>query len=178
MHRHVSLVGGMVAALLLAGCGSPHTTVLGDEGSFSIRDGRVVLRSNPGQEAEIGADGTFAVDGKPVLVTDGQRATLTRYHAAALKVIEHAAATGKAGAEVGVAAVGEVARGLASGDTSQIGAKIEAKADGVRQAAAKICEDLVEVVGLQSTLVTQMEVFRPFAVVKSRQIADCHKGIG
>ncbi len=178
MHRHVSPLVGLFAGVLLAGCGSSQTSIAGDDGSFFMRDGRVVLKTDAGQEAEIGADGAFTVAGKPVTLTDGQRATLSSYHAAAVQVIEHAAATGKAGAAVGAAAIGEVAKGLASGDTSQIGPRIEAKAEGVKLAAAKICEDLAAMSALQATLVAEVDAFRPFAVLKSRQVTDCHKGTG
>ena len=162
--------------MLLAACGAS-TTVNGDGGSFSISGDKVLLHPSGSVRAEVSADGSFAIDGKPVVLTDAQRADLVRYHAKALEFIDHAKDTGTAGAAVGVAAVKEVASGLASGDTSKIGERVEAKADVVRQAADKLCTDLEAIVALQATIGAELEAFRPYAVIGSKDPAECHKGI-
>jgi hypothetical protein len=166
----------VVVPMLLAACGAS-TTVNGDGGSFSISDGKVLLRPTGSARAEVSADGSLAIDGKPVELNDAQRADLVRYHAKALEFIDHAKDTGAAGAAVGVAAVKEVASGLASGDTSKIGERVEAKADVVRQAADKLCSDLEAIVALQATIGAELEAFRPYAVIGSKDPAECHKGI-
>jgi len=110
-------------------------------------------------------------------VTDAQRATLEHYHATALQFIEHAKATGEAGAEVGVAAVTEVAKGLSSGDTSKIGERIEAKVGPVKEAAGKLCTDLATIVELQTALAADLAAFKPFTVIGDGEASKCRKDL-
>lgn len=166
----------IVAPLWLAGCGVS-TTVNADGGSFSIDNGKVVFNTKGAPRAEISADGSFTIDGKPVALDDAQRANLVKYHAQAMRFIEHAKDTGAAGAAVGVAAVKEVASGLASGDTSKVGERVEAKADIVRQAADKLCTDLDEISTLQKEIGAQLAAFKPYGIVGDRDPAQCHKDV-
>jgi hypothetical protein len=177
MHRTTGWGAAVLAAMLLTACGAPHTVVAGGDGSFSVRDGQVVLQGAGGTEATIAADGSFSIGGKPVVITDAQRASFVRYHAHALEFVEHARQTGKAGAAVGVAAVREVARGLASGETSKIGEKIEAETGAVKVAAGRLCEDLAGIVELQGALSAELAAFRPYAVVEAEEPGRCRKDL-
>ena len=80
---------------------------------------------------------------------------------------------GKAGAAVGLAAAHEALDGIAKGDTSQIGAKVEAQADQVRVAAGRICEDLATLRQAQQSLAASLEAFRPYASVAQDDVTDC-----
>jgi hypothetical protein len=165
-------------ALLLAACGShEHVVISSGSDAFTVSDGKVVLHGTGGSTAEIGADGVLAIDGKPVAVTDAQRATLLRYHATAMQFIDHAKETGVAGAEVGVAAATEVVKGLASGDTSKIGERIEAKVGPVKAAAGKLCEDLATIAELQTALSTDLAAFKPFSVIGDNEPAKCRRDL-
>lgn len=177
MIRRIGWQAILIAApLMLAACGVS-TTVNADGGSFSIDDGKVVFNTKGAPRAEITADGTFTIDGKAVALDDAQRANLVKYHAEAMRFIEHAKDTGVAGAEVGVAAVKEVASGLAAGDTSKISERVEAKADIVRQAADKLCTDLESISALQKEIGAQLAAFRPYGIVSDRDPAQCHKDV-
>lgn len=179
MTRSILIAGFLLGTSLVGACGSRHTdsVSVGSGGSFFMRDGKVVLTRKIGPEAEITADGGFLVDGKPQAVTDSQRAALVAYHASAYQLVEHAKDTGKAGAAVGVAVVSEVVKGISSGDTSQIGPKVEAKAEEAKREARKICDDMAELSRLQATLAADLEAFRPYASIKAREVADCHKDL-
>ena len=178
MLRSMGMSAVYACALLLTACGSHEHVVISSGGdAFTIANGKVVLHGAGGATAEVSADGMLTIDGKPVEVTDPQRATLVRYHTTAMQFIAHAKETGVAGAEVGVAAATEVVKGLTSGDTSKIGERIEAKVGPVKAAAGKLCEDLATIAELQTTLSSELAAFRPFTVVGENEPVKCRRDL-
>jgi hypothetical protein len=71
--------------------------------------------------------------------------------------------------------VKEVITGLASGDTSNIGSKVEEKSKVVTAEAGKLCGAAAALRGAQDALAAELEAFKPYAVFKDSD-ADCNKG--
>ncbi len=166
------LGAGMLAAL--AGCHghvSSRTTLAG----MDFDQDTVVLRRSGGPAAHITADGRFIVGDAPVAVTAQQQAQLVTFYGAAQQLKQHGIETGKAGAAVGLTAAHEALDGIAKGDTSQIGAKVEAQADQVRIAAGRICDDLANLRQTQEALAASLEAFRPYASVSADDATSCER---
>ena len=178
MRRKLWMVAAFACAVLLAGCGSHEHVGMSSSGNgLTITDGKVVLHGSDGATAEVTADGALSIDGKPVQVTDPQRATLVRYHATAMEFVEHAKATGVAGAQVGITAATEVVKGLAAGDTSKIGERIEAKVGPVKEAAGKLCTDLATIAELQASLAADLAAFKPFTLIGDDEPGKCRRDL-
>ena len=175
MNKLTALAAVLATTALIAGC-HKHTHVQTGAGGIEFDDSGLALHADGAPEAHLTSDGTFTIGNSPVEVTAEQRAALVGFYGAAHGIIEHGIATGKAGAAVGVAAASEVLDGLAKGDTSQIGAKVEAKADAVRQAASKICDDLAAVRQAQVAAATALAAFKPYGTVSEADISDCVRG--
>lgn len=140
--------------------------------SFS-NDGVRISRAG-GPDALVAADGTFKVDGLAVSITPDQRALFKQYYDAAYLMRSHALETGLAGAAVAKTAVGEVLGGLLQGDTSQIEKNVKASAEGVKQAALKLCGDLEAIGGIEKSL-AGFEPFAPYRFVDDAKVADCRR---
>ena len=171
MNRFV-LVSLSVAAGLV-GCGEHSSSISLARGHLTVYRHEIRIEHAGAPDARITEGGVLRIGSEEVPLSPEQKATAAAYYAAAMAIPKHGVETGKAGAEVGAAAVKEVAAGLAKGDTSGIGPKIEAKADGVRAAAAKICDDLAAVRTAQESLAATLEAFRPYAVVTPADVGDC-----
>ena len=81
------------------------------------------------------------------------------------------------GAAVAGQAIRSVASGLASGDTDKIDAEVNASAARVEAKAALICDDLAEIQSTQQTLASQLEAFRPYALIKADEADKCRRGL-
>jgi hypothetical protein len=119
-------------------------------------------------------DGSFKVDGKEVAITPEQRAQFVKYHESARALRSHAIETGLAGVDVAKTALGEVFGGLMRGDTSQIEKNVEKSADGVKQAAMKLCGDLESLHAVEQSL-AGLEAFAPYRFVDRAKIVDCQR---
>lgn len=172
------------AATLLAACGRHDD---GDAQSGweksgwqinSLRFDKDTVTIGGSDGARIAANGDLTIAGKPVTLSDAQRARTLEYHAHAMDLHRHAIETGKAGIAVGKEAVGAVLSGLAKGEPDKIGPSIEAKAEGVKQAALKLCDDLAGIRGAQTALAADVEAFRPYATaIGERDVTECRDGI-
>jgi hypothetical protein len=170
------LIGTAVLATLTA-CGhstSPSSgSVVAHGGSLRMADGQVIISGSDGTEARISPEGRLTIGSGNVTVSDGERAQLVAYYNAASAVYEHGAATGMAGAQLGMTAASGAASGLANGDMSDMKAKVAAQAGEVKRQALKICENLNEVRAAQDALAGQIPAFKPYAVVSERETSDC-----
>lgn len=135
-------------------------------------DGVRIERKGGGPEALVTPDGALRIEGKDIAVTPEQRALLVTYYESARALRTHAIETGLAGVDVAKTAVGEVFSGLLKGDTSEIGAKVEASAEGVKAAAFRLCGDLETIGGIEASL-GGLEAFAPYRFVDRAKIDDC-----
>lgn len=146
-------------------------------GSLVLDPDSVIIRSDGHPDAKIMAGGRLVIDGQDIPVTDAQRTHLIDYHAAGMLLRQHGKETGIAGAKVGAAAVGAIISGLMKGDPDSIGPKVEAKAEQVKQAALKLCEDIAAMRKAQDALVVDLEAFRPYARLDDSDVTGCRDGL-
>jgi hypothetical protein len=164
-------------AASLAACGDNDTSVSLYHGSLKLHADEVTIAPGGVPAAHVWSDGRLTIGNTDVAVSADQRARLVDYYRGAAAITQHAVETGKAGADVGLAAANEVVKGLSSGNTSQIGAKVEAKARDVKRQAARMCDDLVAMRAAQEALATTLEQFRPYTVVSDKDVTDCRKDL-
>ena len=177
MVKLVGATASIVAAAALVGCNDHSENLSVAHGRLHVHSTEITVESHSGPEAHLYADGRLQIGSDDVTLDSAGHAAVVGYFTAAKAMTQHGIDTAKAGAAVGVTAAKEVVQGLAHGDTSKIGANVERKADVVRQAAAKICDDLGTIRGLQQTLASSVESFRPYAAVSDDDVNDCRKGL-
>ncbi len=174
----ICLIFALVA--LVSGCGdsTTNTTVVTDDssmmnGHISLSDGAVALKPDGVPQAVISAAGDFTIDGKAVVVTPEQRSLLKNYYGGVVAIRDHGLATGAAAAGVAGTALSSVAKGLANGETKNIDADVSASTAKVQAQATQICSDLSQLHATQQTLTTQLDAFKPYAVVNADEAEDC-----
>jgi len=168
---HIVLLPVALAALLALGaCGSD---IVVGSANLHIKGNDVEITPRGHAPAVVRPDGGLLIDGAAVEVPGEARERLVAYSAAVRAMLQHGIETGKAGAAVAASAVSEVTKGLASGDTSQIGAKVEEKADAVRAKALSICDDLAAARREQEAVAAAVAAFRPYAVIEAGEGERC-----
>lgn len=174
-HCHTVLVSIALAAALLAGC-QPTTTVNTDNGQTLNILGKTLTISSEGlPKAEVTAAGDFSIGGKPVQVTDVQRALLVTYYQELNGIGAAGAATGKEGAALAGKAVGTAIKGVFSGNPENIEAEVETAAKKVEAEAMKICDRLAGLHTAQEALVGQLPAFAPYGGITLDDVTDCRK---
>jgi hypothetical protein len=163
--------------------GTTSTASTGDDWSNHVHlsgggisfDGDTVVLGKSAPKARIAANGDLTIGDAPVAVDAAQRAELVAYHGAALQFRAHAIDVGKAGAQLGKDAVVDVVKGIASGDTSKIEANVKAKAEGVKAAAGRLCQDVRALKASQDRLAAGIPQFAPYATLVQGDVEDCLK---
>ena len=171
MIRTIALA--LSVALLLAACSKSGGTD-GDTTTSSALWGQNLKLNTPGHpKAEVSAKGDFIVDGKPVPVTDEQRALLVAYHRELGGIADAGIATGKEGAKLAGKAVGAAIRGIFSGDPDRIDREMEAESKKVEAEAMKICDRLPGLYKAQQDLAAALPAFQPYAGMDADDIQEC-----
>ena len=85
---------------------------------------------------------------------------------------------GVQGANLGAQAAGEAIKGIFSGNSEQIEARINAEADKIKASAAKICDQLPALMATQQQLAAAVPEFKPYAKMDQSDIDDCRNGNG
>ena len=144
---------------------------------ITLHDGRVTIKASGVPDAVVDIQGQLSIDGHDVPVNDAQRALLQRYNASAQAMRTDAIATGKAGVATAAQAMGAAAGKITGADSADATKeKVEAAAQNVKQAAAKICDDLGAMKAAQDELATQLEAFKPYAqALNETNIEKCRK---
>jgi len=144
---------------------------------ITLHDGVVTIKASGVPDATVNAQGQLAIDGHDVAVNGAQRTLLQRYNAAAQAMRTDAIATGKAGASTAMKAVGAAASKITDAEGAEAArAKAEEAASDVKQAAAKICEDVAAMKSAQDELATQLEAFKPYAhALGESNVEKCRK---
>lgn len=125
--------------------------------------------------AKITPQGDFIVGGATVATTPAQRQALLQYRQQMIAVATQGIAVGKQGAALGLHAAGTaIAAALAGKSDNEIQKKVEAQATGIRQAAAKICDELPSMMAEQQKLAGILPAFKPYATMTQKDIDDCH----
>jgi hypothetical protein len=166
-----------LAVGLLAACSHGN----GRDGSTSVfqhlsiaGNGDVIARARDGSSARISAAGDLEIAGQRIAVTPTQRELLQGYHAGALALRNDAIATGKAGMQTGLHAIGAVAKGLASGNPDSIDSEADGRAKKVDAMAQTVCQDLARLYEDQGQVTTAIPEFSPYATIEPHEVSDCH----
>lgn len=152
--------------------------------TISGNDGIVVLsdtspddnRASRLPNAQITPQGDLLISDKPVAITPAQRAMLLDYRQQLIEIGAQGIAIGKQGAALGMNAASEAIAGAFSGKPEQeIRRHVEAKASGIREAAAKLCDRMPALMASQQKLAAALPAFRPYADLTPARIDECRK---
>jgi hypothetical protein len=170
-HRYLPCVLALAVLTACSGGAGNDVQVFGGStdtinSHLTLHNGSVTVKAAGAPDALVDANGQLSINGQNVQETDAQRVLLQRYNASAQAMREHAIATGKAGVATATQAISAAAGKMIGSDSAEEAhAKTEAAADNVKQAAAKICDDLADMKAAQDQLATQMDAFKPYSTV-------------
>ncbi len=127
-------------------------------------------------KAEISPAGDLLIEGKPMEIDADQRKLLLEYRGQILQVAEAGIDIGVQGANLGMKAAGEALKGIFSGNTDEIEARVNEEARKIEANARKICEQMPAMRDTQQLLAASLPAFKPYARMDQSDIDDCHKG--
>lgn len=148
-----------------------------DKASAELTTKNITISNNDNEpKAEITPQGDFLIEGKAVPLTSAQRTEVLAYRGQLIEVGRSGIAIGRQGATLGVNAASEAIAGAFSGQSrQQIRHRVEAQASGIREAAAKICDQLPALMASQQKLATEVPAFKPYADLTPARIDQCRK---
>ena len=127
-------------------------------------------------KAQITPQGDLLIGDKPAALTSAQRAMLLDYRQQLIDIGAQGIAIGRQGAALGVNAASEAIAGAFSGKPEQeIRQRVEAKATGIREAAAKLCDRMPALRASQQKLAAALPAFKPYATLTPEKIDECRK---
>ena len=137
----------------------------------------ITISSNDSEpKAVITPQGDFLIDGKNVPLTPAQHAEMLAYRKQLVEIGRAGIAIGRQGAALGMNAASAAIAGVFSGQSEQqIRQSVEAKASGIRQSAAKICDRLPAMMASQQKLAVDVPAFKPYADLTPAKIAECRE---
>lgn len=170
-----SLFACLLVAPALAACTD---SGVADGGHFNgnwhvaFDDAGLVINAPGKPNAHIGANGDLRIGATSVAVNPMQRELLVRYYAQAMAVRDDGIATGKAGAALGLHAVGSVFGNLLSGTPDKIDKDMDTRGKTVEATAQHLCGDLAQLKVTQQSLSAQLPAFRPYQVFRGEVHCD------
>ena len=166
-----------LSTLLLVACSNGgDSNANGDaraETSAALWGQNLKLDATGHPRAEVSAKGDFIIDGKPVPVSDAQRALLVAYHRELGGIADAGIATGKEGVKLAGKAVGAAVKGIFSGNPDHIEQEMEAEAKKVEAEAMKICDRLPGLYKAQQDLAAALPAFQPYAGMEQDDVKEC-----
>nr|WP_298130919.1 hypothetical protein [uncultured Pseudoxanthomonas sp.] len=166
-----------LSTLLLVACSnggdSDANGDAGAEKSAALWGQNLKLDATGHPRAEVSAKGDFIIDGKPVPVSDTQRALLVAYHRELGGIADAGIATGKEGVKLAGKAVGAAVKGIFSGNPDHIEQEMEAEAKKVEAEAMKICDRLPGLYKAQQDLAAALPAFQPYAGMEQDDVEEC-----
>ncbi|AVQ06622.1 TPA: YggN family protein [Xanthomonas vasicola pv. zeae] len=173
------LVSAVVMSVLLVGCGKsePTVNVSGQANSAGVTfNGKSLTLKRDGlPAATISVDGALSIDGKPVDLNEAQHKAMRDYYAQVQGVAKKGIDIGTQGAAFGAHAAGEAIKGVLSGNSDQIGDKIQAQADTFKNSAMQICDQLASLRTAQDAAAQLVPAFAPYSSLTQHDIDDCRK---
>ncbi len=145
-----------------------------DKARTELAKGNINISDEHNNKAEITPAGDFLINGQAVTIDAQQRALLLDYRKQVEKLAGAGMDIGVAGAQLGVKAAGEALRGVFSGNTEGIQAKVDAEADKIKAQAQTLCKLLPEMMAKQQALAAVLPAFKPYATMEQSDIDDCH----
>lgn len=179
----------LALALPLAACGekpaanAPATdTTIGakvreatDKARKEMAEGNISIGSD-GAKVELTPTGDLLINGASIPLNDSQRAITLRYRTQMIGIAEAGIDIGVQGANLGAKAAGEAIKGIFSGNSEQIEARINAEADKIKASAAKLCDQLPGLMATQQQLAAAVPEFAPYAKMDQSDIDECREG--
>jgi hypothetical protein len=186
------LLASLVALPLIA-CGGASQTDSAAEGNDSmlgqkirqatdtarkeLASNNISISRNGSPLAEITPSGDLLIEGKAVTVDAAQRQLLLDYRQQLSKIAEAGIDVGVQGANLGVRAAGEALKGVLSGNTDEIEAKVNAEAEKIKAEARKICDLLPALQAQQQLLAQSLPAFAPYASIEQHASDQCLQDI-
>lgn len=143
---------------------------------ISFDNGALVVTAPGHPDARIASNGDFRIGDNAVALTPAQRGMLKQFYGEAISVRDDGIATGKAGAALGVHAIGAALDGIFSGDSHKTDQEMDARGKTVEAAAMHLCGDLKQLKATQGDLAGQLPAFQPYAVFRG-EIECSHREI-
>lgn len=138
-------------------------------------NGALVVTAPGHPDAHVAANGDLRIGDNAVALTPAQRGMLKQFYGEAINVRDDGIATGKAGAALGVHAVGAALDGIFSGNSHKADHEMEARSKTVETAALHLCGDLKQLKATQGQLDTQLPAFKPYAVFSGEVHCERHE---
>lgn len=190
--RHTLLFAALLGASTLTGCSdktapsadpaAEPTTIIGkvvkeatDEARKELATSNISVSKANQPKAEITPAGDLLIGGKTIAVNAEQRKLLLEYRGHIVGIAEAGIGIGMEGADLAGKAVGEVLKGVLTGNTDQIEQKIEQEAKGIEKSALKLCALLPAMKATQDKLAAVMPEFKPYATMDQSDVDDCGK---
>lgn len=125
-------------------------------------------------DAEITPEGGLLIAGKPVEVDAAERAMLLAYRKQVTDVALAGARIGLQGADLATTAMGEAFRGILSGDTEGMEARIEAEAAKIEAQVVVLCDQLAPLLETQQALAAAIPELEPYATMDQQDVDQCY----
>jgi hypothetical protein len=151
-----------------------------DAASRQLATGKVTLTAEADDvpDAAITPQGDFLVAGKAVALTPQQRREVSAYRAQYIAIARQGIAIGQEGVDVGRRAVVPMVFAALSGASDDaIEARMKKRLAGVREATAKLCDRLPDLMAAQRQLAGDLPAFAPYATLTQADIEDCRKDV-
>ena len=146
-----------------------------DKARKEMAEGNISI-GHDGANVELTPSGDLLINGTSIPLNDSQRAITLRYRAQTIGIAEAGIDIGVQGANLGAKAAGEAIKGIFSGNSEQIEARINAEADKIKASAAKLCDQLPALLATQQQLAAAVPEFAPYAKMDQSNINDCREG--
>ncbi|MGE8227173.1 MAG: hypothetical protein ACN6RK_15435, partial [Stenotrophomonas sp.] len=131
-----------------------------DKARKEMAEGNISIGSD-GAKVEVTPTGDLLINSTSIPLNDSQRAITLRYRTQVIGIAEAGIDIGVQGANLGAQAAGEAIKGIFSGNSEQIEARINAEADKIKASAAKICDQLPALMATQQQLAAAVPEFKP-----------------
>jgi hypothetical protein len=113
-----------------------------------------------------------------VALDESQRRLLLDYRARVSDIAQAGAAVGAAGAELAGKAVTEAIGSIFNGNPDEVGKRVEAQADGIKQAARALCDRVPALREAHRKVVAAIPEFAPFAEMDQNESDKCEQETG
>ena len=125
-------------------------------------------------DAEITPEGDLLIAGEPVEVDAEERAMLLTYRQQVTDIALAGANIGMQGADLATKAMGEAFRGILSGNTGEMEAKIEAEAAKIEAHVVVLCNRLAPLLETQQALAASIPELQPYATMDQDDVDECY----
>jgi hypothetical protein len=193
---HISALAPLLATAMLTACAQPSDPASSGTGQAAegtsaravdkavtearreIHEGNITVSGDANApKAEITPQGDLMIDGSQVNITAEQRAMLLEHRGRIAVVAEAGMQVGLQGAELATTAMKEAAKGILSGDSTSVEAKIEAEAAKIQGSALQLCGHLPALLASQQKLAEALPEFKPYATMTQADVDDCETDV-